>query len=420
MEDIPIYILLLIIFVLLFLSAFFSGSETALMAANRYRLMHRAKEGSKDARKVLKLLEKPDQLIALILLGNNLVNIIIAQLAAYIGYLVYGEIGIAIAAFVLTFVLLIFAEMTPKTIAVLHPDRLAAIAGRIYTILRIVLYPFIRFSNLITNNLLKLLGIKQNISAVEALSREELRTAVVTAGKHIPSEYRNMLLGILDLEKRTVIDIMVPRSEIYAINIADPIEQIEKNIYSAIYTRIPLCDGTIDNIIGILHTRNFLSINHQDITADTLKKMARAPYFITEHTSLNETLIAFKKKRRRVALVTNEFGEVQGLATMEDLLEEIIGEFTNDPKTYDTMIAQRADGSVIVDGGCYVRELNKTMGWSLNESGPKTINGLVLEYLELIPESATCVLIDKHPFEVIKTHKNAVKIVKILPSIEKV
>jgi len=390
------------------------------MAANRYRLMHRAKEGSKDARKVLKLLEKPDQLIALILLGNNLVNIIIAQLAAYIGYLVYGEIGIAIAAFVLTFVLLIFAEMTPKTIAVLHPDRLAAIAGRIYTILRIVLYPFIRFSNLITNNLLKLLGIKQNISAVEALSREELRTAVVTAGKHIPSEYRNMLLGILDLEKRTVIDIMVPRSEIYAINIADPIEQIEKNIYSAIYTRIPLCDGTIDNIIGILHTRNFLSINHQDITADTLKKMARAPYFITEHTSLNETLIAFKKKRRRVALVTNEFGEVQGLATMEDLLEEIIGEFTNDPKTYDTMIAQRADGSVIVDGGCYVRELNKTMGWSLNESGPKTINGLVLEYLELIPESATCVLIDKHPFEVIKTHKNAVKIVKILPSIEKV
>ena len=419
MADIPLYILLLVIFLLFFLSAFFSGSETALMAANRYRLIHRAKEGSKDARRVLKLLEKPDQLIALILLGNNLANILIAQLAAYIGYLVYGEIGIAVAAFILTFLLLIFAEMTPKTIAVLYPDRIAIIAGRIYTVLRILLYPFTKFSNMITNSLLKLLGIKQNTNTVEALSHEELRTAVMTAGKLIPSEYRNMLLGILDLNKRTVADIMVPRAEIYAINITDPIEHIEKNIYNAIYTRIPLCDGAIDNVVGVLHLRNFLSINIRELTPDTLKKMARTPYFITEHASLNETLIAFKKNRRRVALVTNEFGEVQGLATMEDLLEEIIGEFTNDPKTYDTMITRRPDGSVIVDGGCYVRELNKRMGWELSEEGPKTINGLILEHLELIPKSAIAILIDGHPFEVIKTHKNAIKIVKILPAIRK-
>ena len=389
------------------------------MAANRYRMMHRAKEGHKDAKRVLKLLEKPDQLIALILLGNNLINILIAQIVAYIGYRIYGEIGIAVATFILTFLLLIFAEMTPKTVAVLYPDKLASIAGRIYTVLRILLYPFTRFSNMITNSLLKMMGIKHTTSTVEALSREELRTAVTTAGRLIPAEYRNMLLGILDLDKRTVADIMVPRAEIYAINIADPIEQIEKNINNAIYTRIPLCDGTIDNIIGVLHLRNLLSTNIKELSADTLKEVARTPYFIAMHTSLHETLVSFKKNKRRVALVTNEFGEVQGLATMEDLLEEIIGEFTNDPKTYDTMIMRQKDGSAIVDGGCYVRELNKIMGWQLKEDGPKTINGLLLKHLELIPESAICVLIDGHPFEVVKTHKNAIKTIKILPRMQK-
>ena len=419
LEDIPLHIPILIVILLFFLSAFFSGSETALMAANRYRLFHRAKAGHRDAKRVLKLLKKPDQLIALILLGNNLINILIAQIFSYIGYRIYNEIGIAIATFVLTFLLLIFAEMTPKTIAVMHPDRLASIAGRIYVVLRIVLYPFIRFSNLITNGLLRLLGVQKNANTVEALNREELRTAVTTAGKLIPIEYRNMLLGILDLDKKTVADIMVPRAEIYAINLADPTEQIEKNISSAIYTRIPLCDKTIDNIVGVLHLRHLLSANIKEFNADALKEMARPPYYIGEHTSLTETLLGFKKNKRRVALVTDEFGEIQGLATMDDLLEEIIGEFTNDPKTYDTMITQQKDGSVIVDGSCYIRELNKMMGWELDEKGPKTINGLILQHLELIPESAICILIGGHPFEVVKTHKNAIKIVKILPRIEK-
>ncbi len=417
LEDIPLYIPILIVIFLFFLSAFFSGSETALMAANRYRLVHRAKAGHKDANRVLKLLKKPDQLIALILLGNNLVNILIAQIFAYIGYRIYNEIGIAVATFVLTFLLLIFAEMTPKTIAVMYPDKLASIAGRIYVVLRILLYPFIRFSNLFTNGLLRLLGVRRNANTVEALNREELRTAVTTAGELIPKEYRNMLLGILDLDKKTVADIMVPRSEIYAINLSDPTEQIEKNISSAIYTRIPLCDKTIDNIVGILHLRHLVSANIKEFNADALREMARSPYYIGEHTSLTETLLGFKKNKRRVALVTDEFGEVQGLATMDDLLEEIIGEFTNDPKTYDKMITQQKDGSVIVDGGCYIRELNKTMGWELNEDGPKTINGLVLEHLELIPKSAICILIGGHPVEVVKTHKNAIKVVKILPRI---
>ena len=417
LEDIPLYIPILIVILLFFLSAFFSGSETALMASNRYRLVHRAKAGHKDAKRVLKLLKKPDQLIALILLGNNLVNILIAQIFAYIGYRIYDEVGIAVATFLLTFLLLIFAEMTPKTIAVIYPDRLAAIAGRVYVVLRILLYPFIRFGNLITNGLLRLLGVRRNANTVEALNREELRTAVTTAGELIPKEYRNMLLGILDLDKKTVADIMVPRSEIYAINLADPTEQIEKNISSAIYTRIPLCDKTIDNIVGILHLRHLVSANIKEFNADALREMVRPPYYIGEHTSLTETLLGFKKNKRRVALVTDEFGEVQGLATMDDLIEEIIGEFTNDPKTYDTMITQQKDGSVIVDGGCYIRELNKTMSWELNEGGPKTINGLVLEHLELIPKSAISILIEGHPFEVVKTHKNAVKVVKILPRI---
>ena len=390
------------------------------MTVNRYRLMHKAEQGHTGAKRVLKLLRKPDQLIALILLGNNLTNILIAQMTAYIGYRIYDEIGIAIATFILTFLLLIFAEMAPKTLAVLYPDKPALIAGKIYAVLQIPFYPFVRFSNLITNNLLALFGVKQNAVTAETLNREELHTALTTAGKLIPKDYRNMLVGILDLDKKTVVDIMVPRSEIVSINIADTWERIEDDLRNMIYTRIPLCDKTIDNVIGFLHIRYITRLDLEELTPGVLTEMAREPYFISKHTRLSEALHDFKKNKRRIALVVDEYGDVQGLVTMEDLLEEIIGEFTNDPGAYDLTITKQHDGSVIVDGSCYIRELNKLMGWKLEESGPKTINGLLLEHLENIPESAVCILIDNHPFEVIKTHKNAIKIVRILAPLKKI
>ena len=420
MQDIPLYILVIIVFALFFLSAFFSGSETALMAVNRYRLRYKAEQHHRGARRVLKLLEKPDQLIALILLGNNLTNILIAQLTAYIGYRIYGEIGIAIATFILTFLLLIFAEMAPKTLAVLYPDKPALIAGKIYALLQIPFYPFVRFSNLICNGLLALLGVKQRAQANEALNREELYTAVTTAGTLIPKDYRQMLLGILELDKKTVEDIMVPRSEIFSINLTDPWERIEEDLRNTIYTRLPLCHKTIDDIIGFLHIRHIMYTGLEALTPENLKEMAREPYFIPKQTRLSEALHDFKKNKRRMALIVDEYGDVQGLVTIEDLLEEIIGEFTNDPGSYEMTITQQRDGSVIVDGSCYIRELNKLMGWKLNESGPKTINGLLLEHLESIPESAVGIVIDHHPFEVIKAHKNAIKIARILPPLKKV
>lgn len=416
MDEYSIGTLFIVVVLLFILSAFFSGSETALMALNRYRLRHLADNGNRGAKQAQKLLEKPDRLIGLILLGNNVVNILIAQLSAYIGYRLHGDVGIAIATFILIFAILIFAELTPKTLAALHAEKLALPAARIYKPLLDILYPVVWVANFFSNSLLRLFGVNVGKSVLTTLSHDELRTAVNDVGTTISNEHQEMLLGVLDLEQITAEDIMIPKNEIVGIDLDDDWEDIVTQLKNISYTRVPVYRGSIDNVVGFLHLRKFiLKILDKDLEREDLEKVIRDPYFIPEGTNLKKLLFEFKGKKRRLSLVVDEFGDIQGMVTLEDLLEEIVGEFTNDPASYDVEIHPQKDGTYLVDGGLHVRDINKVLTWKLHADGPKTINGLILEHMQSIPEPGTSVLIDGYPIEVVQMQNNAVRTVRISP-----
>ena len=390
------------------------------MALDRYRLRHMVRTGQRGARQAQRLLEKPDRLIGLILLGNNVVNILIAQLSAYIGYRLHGDIGIAAATFILIFAILIFAELTPKTLAALHAEKLALPAAVIYAPLLVVTYPFVWVVNLFANSLLQVFGVDVKDNPLTALSHEELRTVVNDEYTSISSEHQQMLLGVLDLEKVTVEDIMIPKNEIVALDLEDDWEEIVKQLKNISYTRIPVCRGNIDNVIGFLHLRKLLiNIIHKEVELEDLEQALREPYFIPEGTNLKKLLFELQDKKRRFSLVVDEFGDIQGLVTLEDLLEEIVGEFTNDPATYDVEIHPQQDGTFVVDGGTHIRDINRELNLELHDHGPKTINGLILEQMESIPEPGTSVLIDGYPIEVVQTQKNAVRTARISPRLPK-
>ncbi|AHF04504.1 membrane protein [Marichromatium purpuratum 984] len=417
MNDFPLPGLFLILFLLILLSAFFSGSETALLTLNRYRLRHQADQGNRGARRARKLLDRPDRLIGLILLGNNFVNIMASSLATVIAIRLGGEAAIGIAAGLLTLVILIFAEVTPKTYATLHPERLAFPAAYVYGPLLKLLYPVVWLVNLFTNNLLRLIGIApEDGGQGTALSREELRTVVSEAGAMIPERSRSMLLGILDLERATVEDIMIPRNEVDGIDIQDSEEEIIQAIRNTNYTRLPLYDGSIDNVIGVFHARNALhAILEKGLGKEHLRAIARQPYFVPEGTQLYQQLLNFQHTKQRVGLVVDEYGDFLGLITLADLLEEIVGEFTTDPSDSISEIQPAEDGSLLIDCGIGLRELNRVLRWELPTDGPKTLNGLILEYLETIPEPGTSLKLSGHPMEIIQTADNGVKTVRIIP-----
>ena len=386
------------------------------MALNRYRLRHLAKKGHPGAKQAEKLLKNPDRLIGLILLGNNVVNILIAQLSAYIGYRLHGDVGIAIATFILIFVILIFAELTPKTLAALHAEKIALPAAVLYVPLLALLYPFVWVVNLFANSILRLFGVDPKENVLTSLSHEELRTAVDDEGTSISSEHQQMLLGVLDLEKITTDDIMIPKNEIAGIDLEDEWEEIVTQLKNISYTRIPVFRGSIDNVVGFLHLRKFmLNILDKEPEREDLEKTLREPYFIPEGTNLKKLLFEFQNKKRRFSLVVDEFGDIQGLVTLEDLLEEIVGEFTNDPSSYDIEIQPQKDGTFVIDGSAHVRDINKALEWDLHADGPKTINGLILEHMQAIPEPGTSVLIDGYPIEVVQTQNNAVRTVRMKP-----
>jgi len=419
LDSIPLGFLFSLLVFLFFLSAFFSGSETALMSLNRYRLRHLADEGNKAAALAQRLLDKPDRLIGLILLGNNFVNILITQLATIIGLRLYGDAGIAIATGVLTFMLLIFAEVAPKTLAALHSEKVAFPAAIIYTPLLTVTYPLVWAVNLIANNLLRVMGLPVESGSDTALSREELRTVVNEASSLIPGKHRTMLLGILDLEKVTVEDIMVPRNEVNGLDLDDEWEDIVEQITRSPYTRLPVYRGSLDNIIGFLHLRKILHpMLRGELTPETLQQTLREVMYIPEGTSLNRQLLNFQRDRRRIGLVVDEYGDILGLVTMEDLLEEIVGEFTTDPSGYSKHIIPQEDSTWLVDGSTHVREINRTLGWELSTDGPRTLNGIIIEHLEFIPEPGTTLLLEGHPVEVIKTQDNAIQRVRISPRLD--
>ncbi|MDH3560046.1 MAG: HlyC/CorC family transporter [Gammaproteobacteria bacterium] len=418
MDDIPLSVLLIALFFLILLSAFFSGSETGLMTLNRYRLRHLAEKGHPGARRAERLLRRPDRLIGLILLGNNFVNISASMLATLIALRVLGEAGIAIAAGLLTLVVLIFAEVAPKTLAALHPERIAFPAAYIYTPLLKVLYPLVWLVNLLANTLLKRLGVSTDESGSTALSHEELRTVVIEAGAMIPARHQEMLLNLMDLEKVTVEDIMVPRNDITGIDIDDDWEAITKQLSDSQYTRLPLYRDDIDQVIGILHMRDVLPLlNREELDRVALRRIVREPYFIPKTTSLNRQLLNFQREKRRIGFAVDEYGDIQGLVTVEDILEEIVGEFTTDPATHFDDIISQPDGTWLVDGSVNIRALNSALNMQLPTDGPKTLNGLITEYLEMIPDADTSLLLDQHPVDIIQIKENMVKTARIHPAL---
>ncbi|MGN8159240.1 HlyC/CorC family transporter [Salinisphaera sp. RV14] len=416
MDAIPLWVLFGILILMLVLSAFFSGSETGLMTVNRYRMKHMAKSGHGGARRAAEMLEAPDKLIGLILLGNNLVNIIASSLATVIGIRLYGDFGVVLSTIALTIVVLVFSEVTPKTLSALYPERIAYPAAYVYKPLLKVLWPLVYLFNSAGRGVLRLLRVSPEDAAGHSLSSEELRTVVTEAGAMIPRRHQKMLLSILDMENATVEDIMVPRNEIIGIDISKPWPEILEQLVHNQHTRLPLFDGSIDEIKGIVHMRRLLAlITNDELDQDSLVSLASAPYFIPESTPLNQQLLNFQNQKRRIGFVVDEYGDIQGLATLEDILEEIVGEFTTDPLTRVKNVTMDGENSYRVDGTVSIRALNRALGWKLPVDGPRTINGLITEQTETIPTAGTRVKIGKYVFEITETSANLIQTVRIQP-----
>ncbi len=422
MDTIHIGILCIALVLLIGCSAFFSSSETGLMTINRYRLRHCAKKGHKAAQRTNRLLERPDRLIGIILLGNNFINILASSLATIIAIHFLGEAGILVSTICLTMVLLVFGEVAPKTLAALHPERIAFPASAILEPLLKAFYPLVIITNIVANAVLRLFKVTIQTSSQHLLSAEELRTAVLEASIMIPKRHQTMLLGILGLEEITVDDIMVPRNELVGIDLKDDWDNILNKLTTSPYTRLVAYHDTIDQIVGFVHLRNVLNTMAQkpDFDRTDLAKMIQEPYFIPENTSLTRQLVSFQQLRQRLGLVVDEYGDVLGLVTLEDILEEIVGEFTTDPaETGQRTLTPRADGGYTVDGRTPIRSLNRLLSWQLPTDGPRTLNGLIMEHLEAIPEPGNRLSLNEHPVEIIEISGNRVKTAAIWPNPDK-
>ena len=419
-DDVPLGVLIGLLIFLLGCSAFFSGSETALMRLNRYRLRHKAKAGHRGAKLAEKLLEQPDRLIGLILLGNNLVNILASQIVAVIAFNLGGTLWFAASGFILTFVILIFAEVTPKTLAALYPERVALPAAFIYFPLLKIVLPLVRLINALSNGLLRLLGVNAKDADGENLTIEELRTLVTESGALLPPRRHQMLVGILALQDITVDDIMIPQTEVVGIDLADDWSDILQTIRDSSFTRLPVFRDSIDNVIGILHLKRLVkSAGLEQLNKQTLTGLVEDPYFVPESTPLNKQIVQFQQARQRTAFIVDEYGDIQGIVTLEDILEEIVGEFTSEPLPAHADVRKDDQSGYIVKASANVRALNRTMNWHLPTSGPKTLNGLILEQLETIPEQGTGLMLDDYPVEILKTSESVVKTVRINTPLQK-
>jgi len=408
----PGFLVGMLVFLLL-CSAFFSSSETGMLSLNRYRLRHQAKEGHRGAKRASALLERPDRLLGTILVGNNFVNILASAIATVLAIKLWGEAGIAIATIGLTIVLLIFGEITPKTLAALRPEAVAYPVSLPLLLLQKVLYPLVALLSWISNGLLKLLGVDLANKGNDSLSTEELRSVVHESGSDMPMKRQSMLLGILDLERVTVDDIMIPRNEVAGIDLEDDLETIVAQLRTTPHTRLPVFRKDINQIEGIVHMRQIARLlSHDQLTRESLLEACNEPYFIPENTPLSTQLVNFQKQKRRIGIVVDEYGDVLGIVTLEDILEEIVGEFSNQDALRSPDIHPQDDGTLVIDGAAYLREINRALGWHLPCDGPKTINGLITEALEHIPDSGICLQINQYRLEILQAADNRVKSVR--------
>lgn len=415
MNEAPIMLLVISLFVLLVLSACFSSSETGMMTLNRYRLRHLSKT-SKSAKRVQKLLERPDRLLGVILLGNNFVNIMASAVASLIAIRLFGQYAVIIASFLLTIVILIFAEVSPKTLAALYPEKIAFPAAPILQVLLWIFYPIVWVVNKLSNGLLALLGVRLKKQKALSMSPEELKTVVHEASSRISTQHRSMLLSILDLEEATIDDIMIPRNEVIGIDINNDWDAIKGQLATTQHTFLPVYEDDLNDIIGILHVKHAINILAQkESSKEALRASLLETYFVPEGTTLATQLLNFQNKKKRIALVVDEYGDFLGLITLEDIFEEIVGEFTTDMAS-DTqqLIHPQEDGSLFIDGSIPIRDFNRVLSLDLPIDGAKTLSGLITDYLETIPDSGTCCEINQVKLEVIQVLDNKIKTIKLI------
>jgi Mg2+/Co2+ transporter CorB len=416
LDEIPLHALIIAFVVLLVFSAFFSISETSMMALNRYRLRHLVKTGHRGARLTSQLLSRPDRLLGVVLLGNNLVNAAAAALITVITFRLMGESELALSAgtIAVTFFILVFSEISPKVMGASYPERIAFPASYVLTPLLKLAYPVVWFVNLFVNGLLWLLRLKPLYNQTHTLSLEELRTLVLEGGNFLPQKHQNILLNLFDLEAITVEDAMTPLVHIEALDIDAPPQELRRQIATCNHTRLPVYQGRLDEIVGIVHVRKVLNLSEgQTINAEILREIMRPPYFIPMDTPLLTQLQNFQEQRDRMGLVVDEYGELKGLLTLEDILEEIIGEFTTQSPLQTSRFRRMEDGSIIVEGGSMLRELNRKLGYKFPLDGPKTLNGLILEHLQDIPEPGTSLKLAGYPLEILQTQDRVIKSVRL-------
>jgi Mg2+/Co2+ transporter CorB len=418
LNDLSLAVLIAALLVCIIVSGFFSGSETGLMTLNRYRLRHRAQSGERGAKMAQDLLKRPDRLIGLILLLNNIAQALIPMLLMAIALRLTGdpETAIIIATVSTALLIFVFSESMPKTLGALNPERIALPAAFLYWPLLRTFGWVIDLVNFIGNRVLRLFGVSADEAAQHSLSVEELRTVVAEAGAMIPQRHQKMLLSILDLEHSTVEDIMVPRNEIQGLDLSEPWDVIRQQIIESQHTRLPVFDGAIDNLKGVVHLRRLLSLAADNrLDMNSLREFIREAYFVPEGTPLNQQLLNFQNQRRRLGFVVNEYGDIEGLVTLDDILEEVVGEFTTDPNLRAKNIQPETDGSYVVTGSTTLRSLNRSLGWKLPLDGPKTLNGLVLEKLEQIPQPGGQIEISGYQIEIVETIGNAVRSARMVP-----
>ncbi|EKN4075915.1 HlyC/CorC family transporter [Yersinia enterocolitica] len=417
MDHVSTSTLIIILVIMVVVSAYFSASETGMMTLNRYRLRHLSKQGNRAARRVEKLLRRPDRLISLVLIGNNLVNILASALATIVGIRLYGNAGVAIATGVLTFVVLIFAEVMPKTIAALYPERVAFPSSVLLAPLQKIMLPLVWLLNTITRGLMRMCGIRGNVHSSDAVSKDELRSIVNESHSQISRRNQDMLISVLDLEKVTVSDIMVPRNEVVGIDINDDWKSIMRQLTHSPHGRIVLYRQSLDDAIGMLRVREAyrLMTEKKEFNKENLLRAADEIYFIPEGTPLNVQLVKFQRNKEKVGMIVDEYGDIQGLVTVEDILEEIVGDFTTSmsPSLAEEVNPQ-SDGSVLIDGSANVRELNKAFNWSLPIEA-RTINGMLLEELEEIPQVDAQVRVGNYLIDVLDVQENMIKRVRVTP-----
>ena len=415
-DDFPIQWLFATLAVMLACSGFFSMSETCMMALNRYRLRHLVREGSRGARMAQKLLSKTDELLAFILAGNTVINaattILVAEIARRL--LGEGEFTLAIATGAASFAILIFAEILPKIFGARFSEPVALASSYILTPLLNVTKPLMYLINLLVKGILMVLRIRPVGEEAVPLSMGELRTLVLEGGKFIPKKHQSIFLNLFELEDMTVDDTMTPRTHIESIDIEDDIDEINTRVSTSHHTRLVVYEGSLDKVVGILHVRKYLNTTRKGaLTKDELRAILREPYFVPEGTKLLDQLQNFQDRLRHVALVVDEYGEILGLCTLQDILEEIVGEFTSQKPMAGRLYSREPDGTVIADGACPLRVLNRKAGFEFPLDGPKTVNGLVLEALEDIPEPGASIEISGYRFDVIQVLDKMVKVVRI-------